>query len=237
MKNEDIFSTDVEKVLPALKLELKRLSTIWLPRERSGNGEAGRLLENELGIEENNRDEADIPIGDLKAVTRTTKTTLFSKEGPLLLPREEIYERFGFYGKKHQLSLQTAVNSSPNGQHFSYHCEVDGVYLSCHNVDIQFWNWDLLIKSFTAKFPAVFTVHYRTKTVNGIEHFKFTNAYYFPSLETTVNSFVSAFKEGNVTIEVRRYMSSSTSERNRGTAFRVNHQTFNQIFQTRQTII
>ena len=235
MQNEDIFSTDVEKVLPALKLELTRLKTIWLPRAREGDGEAGRLLEEALGIDENNRHEADIPIADLKAVTKTTKTTLFSKEGSLLLPKHEIYQRFGFVGKKHGLTLQSAVNLTPNGQHFSYHCEVDGVYLACRNVDIQFWSWDLLTKSFTAKFPAVFTVYYRTKTIDGVQHFQFTNAYYFPSLDATVISFLSEFKQGNVTIEVRRYMGST--ERNRGTAFRVNRETFNRIFQTRQTII
>lgn len=237
MNREDIFSTDVEKVLPALKLELNRLKTIWLPREREGDGEAGRLLEEALGVPENNRHEADIPIADLKAVTRTTKTTLFSKEGLFLLPRQEVYQRFGFTGTKHELTLQSAVNLSPNGQQFSYHCEVDGVYLACCDIDIQFWSWDSLIESFTSKFPAVFTVHYKTKDIDGIQHFQFSNAYYFPSLDTTVNSFLSEFKKGNVTIEVRRYMKTEATERNRGTAFRINRETFNRIFQTRQTII
>jgi len=237
MKNEDIFSTDVEKVLPALKSELERLSTIWLPRKREGDGEAGRLLEESLGINENNRHEADIPIADLKSVgvTKSSKLTLFSKEGPLLLPKSEIYERFAFTGKKHPLTLQSAVNSSPNSHQFSYHCEADGVYLACRNVDIQFWSWDLLTDSFAAKFPAVFTAHYVSKKIGDVQHFQFVNAYYFPSLITTVNSFISEFKQGNVTIEVRRYM--DEQERNRGTAFRINSETFNRIFQTRQTII
>ena len=110
------------------------------------------------------------------------------------------------------------------------------MYLSCRDVDIQFWSWDLLSQSFLSKFPAVFTVHYDTKKIDGVEHFRFTNAYYFPSLDTAVDSFVSEFRDGNITIEVRRYMR-DTGERNRGTAFRVNHQTFKRIFQTRRTII
>lgn len=236
MRNEDIFSTEVEIVLPALKSELQSIKSIWFPRSRKGDGEAGRILERELCVPENNRDEADIPIADLKTATATTKTTLFSKEGKLLISKEEIYKRFGFAGKKHLLSLQSAVNLSPNGQHFFYHCEDDGVYLTCRDVDIQFWSWDLLSQCFSSKFPAVFTVHYETKKINDVEHFKFTHAYYFPSLKTTFNSFLSAFKQGNITIEVRRYMTAG-KERNRGTAFRVNQQTFNQIFQTRTTII
>jgi len=235
MKNEDIFSTDVEKVLLALKLELARLKTIWLPRVKEGDGEAGRLLEEALCIVENNRPEADIPIGDLKVAPKGTKTTLFSKEGVLLLPKDEIYQRFGFAGREHKLTLTTDANLTPNKQQFSYHCEVDGVYLACQNVDIQFWSWDVLTKSFTAKFPGVITVHYRSKKINGVQHFKFTNAYYFPSLDTTIASFLSELKKGNVTIAVRRYMESP--ERNHGTAFRVNHKVFNRIFETRQTII
>lgn len=241
MQNEDIFSTDVEKVLPALKLELERLKTIWLPRGRDGDGEAGRLLEEALSVSENNRDEADIPIGDLKTYKvdkkSSEKITLFSKDKGTLLPKEIIYSRFSFAGTEHPKSLQSQVTSTPNGQNFFYHCEVDGVYLACGDTDIQFWSWDLLTEVFTKKFPSVLAVEYDTKTINGIKHFQFTNAYYYPKGDTALNAFFDELKAGNVVIEVRRYMKTETAERNRGTAFRVSHEVFNRIFQTRQTII
>ena len=242
MIKEDIFSTDVEKVLPALKSELESLRTIWLPRERKGDGEAGRLLEQALGVPENNRKDSDIPVGDLKTREKDSngKLSLFSRDkDTYLMPIKEIYDRFGFVGRKHPLSLQSSVTQTPNRQDFYYYCNAEGVYLACRKVNIQFWSWQTLTDCFKAKFPGLITVHYAKKKINNLDHFQFTDAFYFPHLEAAVESFLTQLREDNVIIEVRRYWSFEKGKegKNRGTDFRVTPEAFNQIFQTRQRII
>ena len=92
------------------------------------------------------------------------------------------------------------------------------------------WSWDLLISAFAKKFPACVKVFADVEKRDGVEYFHYNEAYRF--IGTDKNLFRTAIENNMIAIDIRMRTQKmiGKSLRNRGTAFRINHDKLEKLF-------
>ena len=201
---------------------------------RKGDGAAGNIFEDELGLEENNIQAPDIEDYEIKVQRKGAggKQTLFNKEGEWKMKQIEFLERFGFphTKKKGELTAQSTVTKKPNIQGYYYESDDNYLYIKVGNVTIVQWDWDKLVETFGKKFPNCIKVLAQSKNIEGIEYLHYNEAYLFKG--TTKEKFRELIENNLISIDFRLYTqyNKGLGVRNRGTAFRINHNNMDKLF-------
>ena len=206
----------------------------FVKTERKGDGAAGNAFEDELGLKENNKAAPDIEGNELKVQVKGSsgKQTLFNKEGEWKMKQIEFLERFGFphTKKKGELTAQSTVTKKPNIQGYYYESDNNYLYVKVGDVIIVKWDWNELVETFGKKFPNCIKVLAQSKNIGGIEYLHYNEAYLFKG--TTKEKFRELIENNLISIDFRLYTqyNKGLGIRNRGTAFRINHNNMDKLF-------
>lgn len=206
----------------------------FIKSHRRGNTGVGYTLEQELGLIENSMSQPDIDGHELKAARKGCggKQTLFTKEGEWMMPQLNFIETFGFPHNKHkgELSAQSTVTRVKNNRGFWIFTCDNYVSIKHENIEIIKWDWNSLIEQFAFKFPACIKIFADVDTRQGTEYFHFNEAYVYHG--TDKNLFRLAIEENLIAIDLRLRTQYNIGKgvRNRGTAFRINHNNMEKLF-------
>ena len=209
----------------------------YIKSHRDGDTGVGHTFEQELGLEENNIAGPDIDGNELKTARKGAggKQTLFAKEGDWVVPQRDYIETYGFphTTKIGELSGQSTVTKTVNKRGLQI-VTTDDYCAICHgNVIIVMWDWDTLINQFAKKFPACVKVFADVEKRDGVEYFHYNEAARYINVDP--NRLRTAIENGDLQIDTRMYSdgilkSGKVGVRNRGTAFRINHDKLEKLF-------
>lgn len=148
-----------------------------------GSTAVGRLLESELGIAMNSRNEPDFQGIEIKASRgRSTRVNLFAKTPDWGISRyagsRALLAAFG-YEREDRIKLYTEVDGrKPNSLGFSLVVnegrDIVQVFHSPRNEDVVTWQMDVLRHSLSVKHDETFWVKADTKLIDGDEYIRFT---------------------------------------------------------------
>ena len=202
--------------------------------DRKGDGSAGHLLEDLLGITENNESAPDIEGYELKVGREHTSSlqTLFNKEGEWQMKQIDFLMNHGFPHtvKIGEMSGQATIRKEPNKQ--GYYFKTDDNYLNVMVKDtvIVRWEWESLVSIFNNKFPNCLKVIAKMKKENNIEYFHFIRCYLCRG--TNKYRFKELLERDLISVDFRLYTQFNLNKgiRNRGTAFRIRANEMNHLF-------
>lgn len=213
----------------------------YIKTTRHGNTGVGKTLEDLLGIEENNRGDADIEdIGiEVKSSRQSSDSniSLFAKVPPKDMRkiwRKELIEKFGYYNdEKNRKSLQCTLSyKNPNGQNLFLDSNEQKKEIYMFHTDYgKFATYPLSVikNKFESKFPALLVVSAEEKTIDGDKMYKYTNATLRHGF--SFDNFMTLLKDGYITVDFRMYIRDDGTVRDRGTAWRIeNEEYFNQLY-------
>lgn len=208
----------------------------FIKSHRKGDTGVGHTFEQELGLTENCISGPDINGKELKAARKGAggKQTLFTKEGEWKISQLQFLETFGFPHTKHdgELSAQSTVTRTKNKRGFYIYTSDEYVAIKHDELEIVNWDWDSLIDQFAHKFPACVKVFADVQKRDGVEYFHYNETYIYTGIDK--NLFQKAIEDDIISIDLRlrtQYnIGSGKSVRNRGTAFRINHNNMDKLF-------
>jgi hypothetical protein len=208
----------------------------FIKSHRKGDTGVGHTFEQELGLTENCISGPDIDGKELKAARKGAggKQTLFTKEGEWQIGQLNFIEKYGFPHNKYpdEMSAQSTVTRIKNNRGFWIHTGDKYVSIKHEELEIVRWNWNSLIDQFAHKFPACVKVFADVQKRNGVEYFHYNEAYKYTG--TDKNLFRKAIEDDIICIDLRlrtQYnVGSGQGVRNRGTAFRINHDNMDKLF-------
>tara|TARA_R100001015_G_scaffold13879_1_gene6290 strand:- start:111 stop:800 length:690 start_codon:yes stop_codon:yes gene_type:complete len=206
----------------------------FVKTERKGDGAAGNAFEDELGLKENNKAAPDIEGNELKVQVKGSsgKQTLFNKEGEWIIKQIDFLKRYGWEHSNHkgELTGQSTITKTPNKRGFYYESDDDYLYVKKNDVIIVRWDWCKLVEVFGNKFPNCIKVLADGKKIKGINYFHYNEAYLFKG--TTKEKFRQLIEDDVISIDFRLYTqyNKGKSIRNRGTAFRIDHEDMDKLF-------
>ena len=206
----------------------------FIKSQRKGDCAVGNTFEDELGLKENNIAAPDLKNYELK-VKRTGASglqTLFNKEGEWQMKQIEFLEQYGFPHTKYigEISGQSTITKSPNKRGFYYESDDDYLYVKVDDVIIVRWDWCKLVEVFGNKFPNCIKVLAETIKDKGTEYFHYNEIYLYKG--TTKQKFRELIENDLISIDFRLYTQYNKGKciRNRGTAFRINHENMDKLF-------
>jgi len=208
----------------------------FIKSHRKGDGGVGNTFEQELGLTENCISGPDIEGKELKTARKGAggKQTLFTKEGKWQIGQLKFIEQYGFPHNKYpdEMSAQSTVTKTKNNRGFWIYTSNEYVAVKHDEVEIVKWDWDSLIDQFAHKFPACVKVFADVQKRDGVEYFHYNEAYIYSG--TDKNLFRKAIEDDIISIDLRlrtQYnVGSGKGVRNRGTAFRLNHNNMDKLF-------
>ena len=208
----------------------------FIKSHRKGDGGVGNTFEQELGLTENCISGPDIEGIELKTARKgaSGKQTLFTKEGKWQIGQLKFIEQYGFPHNKYsdEMSAQSTVTKNKNNRGFWIYTSDEYVAIKHDELEIVKWDWDSLIDQFAHKFPACVKVFADVQKRDGVEYFHYNEAYIYTG--TDKNLFRKAIEDDIISIDLRlrtQYnIGSGKSVRNRGTAFRINHNNMDKLF-------
>lgn len=204
----------------------------FIKTHRSGDTGVGHTLEQELGLEENCISGPDLEGYELKAARRGAggKQSLLTCEGDWVLDQMSYMKK---YGKMHKNGVEISGNSTvtPDKNNRDLFIKVDEKKVAvCSSTEtIVDWTWEYIEGKFENKFLRMIKVVADTKGSGDDEHYHYkeANVYRLKSKD----AFRQAVANGDVIIEFRmRTNDNQTKIRNRGTAFRINHEKLQSLF-------
>ena len=209
-------------------------SSGFIETQRMGDTGVGHTLEQELGLTENCISGPDFVGNELKAARKGAggKQTLFNKEGTWVISKEDYIETYGFAHttKIGEMSGHSTVTKNTNKRGL-FIKTTDSYCAVMHGSTIIIkWDWSTLIDQFAVKFPACVKVFADVEMRNGVEHFHYNEAYRY--IGTDKNLFRTAIENNVIAIDIRMRTQKTIGKsiRNRGTAFRINHNDMEQLF-------
>ena len=258
---EMVLGTDkVAEALSELMPKIKEIVKKGFHDNSKGEGtyspkDAGDTLEYLLGIQTNNRAEADYKGIEIKSKVSRTLDTLFTlrprfegtsieKYEPVDRNRVSAYARYyGYFSDKHPdaKSLYITIGSKENPQNNQgFYLEVKEenklVELWGKNPDTNkdevtaYWTFDELREELYKKHPATLWVKAESRTVGNMVQFKYTEM----ELSRTPQfmTFLALIKSGGITYDWRGYtsLSGKYSGKNHGNAWRIKPQYKSQLF-------
>lgn len=186
-----------------------------------GSGGPGRILEECIGVEPNNRDGPDTGIWELKYHGGSAPITLFHKTP---LPRCNMYSvvrAFGWPDRKGRISFRHTIwGRSLRG--FRVVNDAHQIIVRNerdHNKDVipPYWTHDTLINAFAYKLRRLAIVHGEKKN----DEVRFTSARLH--WEPNITSFINAIEHGIIAIDfdARTTKGPGRALRDHGTKFRI----------------
>lgn len=214
----------------------------FIESHRSGDTGIGKTLEDELGVEENSVQAADLGVVELKANRKNSKSkiTLFTKSTDKRGVNNKILRaKYGYQtAESKELNpdiniLHTTVNGKDfntlDGKPFMKLTEKDDkIYLEHAEdgvIEDACWSKDSLKKAFDNKYPAKKMYHVQADSIieNGKESFHYNEAY---SLENfSSDEMMDSLLSGELEMDIRLGVYASGDRKGKphdnGTAFRV----------------
>ncbi len=215
----------------------------YIVTHREGNTGIGKTLEDELGIRENNEEDADITLSptrniELKSIRDGTdsRMTLFTKEPPKRDRRiwgTDAIAQFGYYdAEQDRQSLYTTLefdDPNPQGLYLTYRNSRLAVAHTDYGVCAYYPRSTIRLKV-EEKFPELIVVTAKTKGEGAQEVFWYSEALHLTGFDC--DSFFSLLEQGDITLDTRMHLSGArgSAYRNHGTAWRVKKQDLSRIF-------
>ena len=208
----------------------------YIKSHRDGDTGVGHTFEQELGLEENNIAGPDIDGNELKTARKGKggRQTLLNKEGEWVVSQRDYIKTYGFpHTKRNEKSAQFTITLKPNKHGLYLKTTDDYVAVMHDDTVIVKWSWDLLISAFAKKFPACVKVFADVEKRDGVEYFHYNEAARYINVDP--NRVRTAIENGDLQIDTRMYsdgilISGKVGVRNRGTAFRINHDKMEKLF-------
>ena len=201
----------------------------------NGNGAPGRLLEDLLGIKENNADSPDLADWEIKFHGGSSLLTLFHKDPE---PRGAIKHVVNDYGYEDELGRwsfrHTIAGQSSRG---FYIVNEDGklIIKNSSQVGVEpYWLHNTLLNALSAKLRRLIVVHGEMLSNPRRVVYKTATAYWEPDIV----GFVAAVADGVfcVDFDARTKGERGTSIRNHGTKFRIDIRNLEQVYSNRFVI-
>lgn len=220
----------------------------FIESARKGSTGVGHTLEQEMGLNETNVAIPDIGGRvELKATRRDSSslTTLFTfNKSVWKVHQSEVIRKYGTRDTNSpgRINLYNTIRSNTRSSlGFSINVNSDEQRVKLYNDSKELlaeWNVYNLVSKFISKFNTLFLfvlADSRKNSENNREEFHYNEAYILK--ETTPESFISAFEESKVVIDLRMHLKPSGKLRNHGTAFRINESDFSSLFAIKKRII
>ena len=232
--------------LQEIRRELKRLKEKgYIPALRKGPTGIGFTLEKELNLKENNIAIPDIGGRvEVKAtrVNSSSRITLFTfNRSVWQIPQRSVIENYGYLDDKQRLALYNLVEvGSVNTQGLTLTVDesknqVKLIHLASNTL-IAMWSMYKIVGKFLNKTQSLLLVSANSRlTEDKREEFHFNNAYLFEDPQP--ESFLEAFKNGKVVIDVRMYLRPNNSVRNHGTAIRIYENDIPLLYTKKRTLL
>lgn len=231
--------------LKDLKKKLQKIEKQgFIKTHRKGDTGIGKTLEDLLGIQENNIPLPDIgEVAELKSYRKNAKSmmTLFTLE-PLPKGGDRdrlLLDNFGYSKRDNQRSKElhsTLSSKRYNNQNLKLSVEKDKIRVKGRGKRINtFWDMESLKNKFNKKLPALVYVLADTRTIEGIEHFHFNEAYLLEDFDFEL--FKKRVKADDIVVDFRMYYRPNGSVRNHGTGFRVKIKKLDDCFSKRIKLI
>ena len=206
----------------------------FIKTRRAGNTGVGHTLEQELGLEENCISAPDLDEEELKARRRGAggKQTLYSLEGEWVVSKENYIANYGLPCNSHdgEMSGNCTITKTVNNRDLSIKTTDDYCSVVHDDTVIVKWSWNTLVDQFAKKFPACVSVIADVEWRKGVEYFHYNEAFHL--VGTDKNRFRTAIEDNLISIDTRMRTQNLIGKgiRNRGTAFRINHDDMEQLF-------
>ena len=230
----------------------------FIPSHRSGDTGVGKTLEDELGVEENSIQAADLGSVELKANRKnsSSKVTLFTKSPKKRGVNNKILRKeYGYQTEESKALnpdtkiLHTSVNGKDfntlNGEPFmKLTPKDDRIYLEHAEdgvLEDVYWEQEQLKKAFEKKYPSkkMYHVQAEAKIENGKESFCYDEAY---SLENfSAEKMIDGLKSGELEMDIRLGVYASGEKAGKphdnGTAIRVSPDKLDECFDTKKKLL
>ncbi|MCD6221534.1 hypothetical protein J7K25_05205 [bacterium] len=211
---------------------------------RRGSTGVGYTFELLLGIHENN-----LPIPDIggrveiKTIRKDSQSlvTLFTfNRGVWHVKQKNLILKYGYLDEKGRHALKNTVfHGRPITQGISL--EVDENKNIIHLIDkknnevLATWDVYVIVGKFMAKLSRILVVLADRKIEDGKEYFHYNEAYLLT--DPSPRSFIKAFKNSIIGIDLRMHLKESGTVRNRGTAFRIKEKDLIQLYENRRRLV
>ena len=226
---------------------LKKLNEIeklgYVKSLRRGNTGIGYTFESLVGLEETN-----IPIPDIggRVEIKTTRkdssslVTLFTFNRAVWQKKQkEIIGQFGYEDKKGRMALKSMIFfDRPNS--LGLFLEIDESkniirLVASNNELLAEWDVYVVVGVFSSKLSRLLFVLADRKIVQDREEFHFNEAY----LLTNPNprSFLNAFRNSLVGIDIRMHLRENGTVRNRGTGFRMREKDMIELYGNKRKLL
>ncbi len=214
----------------------------FIPSLRRGSTGIGYTFETLFGLQENN-----IPIPDvggrveIKTIRRDSQSLLFTfNRGVWHLKQKEFIQKYGYIDEKGRYALKNTLfygKPIPQGISLDIDESMNIIYLVDVNTGEKLATWDVyvMVGKFMVKLSRLLLVIADRKVEQGREYFHYNEAYLLTN--PSPRSFLKAFKDSSIGIDIRMHLKESGAVRNRGTAFRVRERYLTELYENKRRLI
>jgi len=206
-------------------------------KRKKVDGEAGRILEELLGIQPNNKRTADLVLSngtrvEIKTNKSKTPITLGCLAPMRLIPQRQVIQQYGIVHPdacRFNATLKATGNLS-RGLVIEYKSKTIDVVDSVTRTGVMSWKISDVVNKFTNKIPNVLHVKAVKRKVEEREEYKFVSSTYYSKFSPL--RFEQQLSQGEIVIEPREKIDYTKNNkiRDRGTAFRVGAKNLNEMF-------
>lgn len=211
---------------------------------RSGSTGIGYTFEVLFGVEESN-----IPIPDIggrveiKTIRRDSQSliTLFTFNRSVWnISQKELIYRYGYIDEKGRYALKNTLfygRSIPQGLSLDINEDKNTIHLIDIGTKEVLATWDIyvIVGKFMTKLSRLLIVIADRRIEGGKEYFHYNEAYLLT--DPSPRSFIRAFKNSLIGIDIRMHLKENGSVRNRGTAFRIKERDLIELYDSRRRLI
>lgn len=202
----------------------------FIKSKYNGDRAVGALIENLLGLKENNSKNSDLLFADLKAsnINSTSLQTLMTCDySAWQIKTKDVLQKYGYVDDETgNLALRTTFKHSPNNRGFYYDAS-DNDYLYVKNIDgtvILKWSWNMLLNRFQKKLHGIVKVYAESDDREDGKYFHYKNYYFLNCIDS--QKLKDAYQSNeNLYIDIRcSYKYNKKGKlflKNHGTAFRI----------------
>lgn len=217
--------------------EILELHEIEIPNERAYNGAGGpgRVLEDLLGVNANNRNSPDLADWEIKFHGGRALITLFHKDPEPRGIIRDVVHNYGWEDNKGRISFRHTISGRSN-RGFVVVNERDRIVIrnELRDAAVPHWTHNTLLNAVGAKLRRLILVTGEIKRNPRRVLFNSAKAYW----EFNIKGFCSAIESGLVRIDfdARTNAGRGSSIRNHGTKFRVHSLDIGKLYKNNKTI-
>ena len=180
----------------------------FVPTLRAGDGGVGHTFEQLLGLVENNDQRPDLGGNEIKVARINTKKgtasgmqTLFCKEGDWQQKQTDFVLQHGWEDDNtpNRFNAYHTITQTTNSKGFRLNPTEDRLEVIANDEVFLTYDWESITQTFNKKFPAVIKVLAETKVIDGVEHFHYTKATRYVTMDKY--QFIKMIKDDVVVIE------------------------------------